>query len=912
MLCQNCRQRPARFYYSQTVNGRKQEMHLCEVCAEAFKAQRGAGNPSFGAGPLDALFEELMHPLLHRNRGQVRVWEQLGDDARRLVEAAGVLAAERGSPDVKPEHLLFAMLDDGESQDLLGHMLGLDPRSLRARLEDLAPAEASETAPSEIALSARLKRVLQIAHQQATAHGARLIGPAHLVAGLVGEGESAAAQLLLEMGRPEAARAAEAGANGQRRQPAPKGEGKLLGQYTRDLTALATMGKLDPVIGREPEIERVVRILSRRTKNNPVLIGEPGVGKTAIAEGLAQRILAGEVPEGLKDTRVLALDLSGMVAGTKYRGEFEERLKGLIDEVKEREGQIILFIDELHTVLGAGGAEGAMDAANMLKPALARGELRAIGATTLDEYRKHIEKDAALERRFQPVLVEEPTAEQSIAILRGLKDLYEAHHAVHIDDAALVAAVELADKYVTDRFLPDKAIDLVDEAAAMTHLASRRQPGRVAEIEQELERARCRKEEAIGKERFEDAQTHKQRCEELEKELAEMVKGWRSETGKVEPTVTVEAIAKVVSEWTGIPANKLVAEERQRLLAMEEHLHTRVIGQETAIRAVSEAVRRARTGMKDARRPIGSFIFLGPTGVGKTELAKALAEYLFNDDDAMVRFDMSEYQEKHTVSRLVGAPPGYVGYEEAGQLTEALRRKPYSVVLFDEIEKAHPDVFNVLLQLLDDGRLTDSKGKTVDCKNTVVIMTSNVGAHRIFELEERGAAWSEIEAAAMEALKAKFRPEFLNRVDETVVFHPLSKAQIGRIVDLMLAHTERKVHAQGYALVLSEAAKQALADAGFDPTFGARPLRRAIAREIETPIARLLLTEDFEPGDRIQVDHLDDAFTFARVGAERRELAGAGAGGGGGGGEASGAAGPAQAPASEAEAEPPQGEDERA
>ena len=896
MLCMNCRQRPARFHYTRTINGQTQEIHLCEVCAEAFKAQGAGGGgglglagAGFGGTGLESIFEELMHPLLHRNRGRVRVWEQLGDDARRLIEAAGVLAAERGGADVRPEHLLLAMLDDPDVERQLVAMLGLDAAALRTRLEALLPAGASEGAPDEIALSARLKRVLQVAHQQASARGARLIGPAHLVLGLVGEGESAAAQLLVELAHPERARG-EAGAQaGPARGGATPAAGAVaedsaLGKYTRDLTGLAEAGKLDPVIGREPEIERTVRILSRRTKNNPVLIGEPGVGKTAIAEGLAQRIVAGDVPEGLKGKRVLSLDLSGMVAGTKYRGEFEERLKGLIDEIQAREGEIVLFIDELHTVLGAGGAEGAMDAANMLKPALARGELRAIGATTLDEFRKHIEKDAALERRFQPVLVEEPTPEQSIAILRGLKDLYEAHHAVRIDDAALVAAVELADKYVTDRFLPDKAIDLIDEAGAMKHLAGRRQPGRVAQLEQELERARCRKEEAIGQERFEEAQAHKRRCDELEQELGGLLKGWREEAGQAEPIVGVEDVAKVVSEWTGIPAQKLVAEERQRLLEMESHLHARVIGQEAAIRAVSEAVRRARTGMKDARRPIGSFIFLGPTGVGKTELAKALAEYLFNDEDAMVRFDMSEYQEKHTVSRLVGAPPGYVGYEEAGQLSEALRRKPYSVVLFDEIEKAHPDVFNILLQLLDDGRLTDAKGKTVDAKNTVVIMTSNVGAPRIFELEEAGAPWKDIEAAAMEALKAKFRPEFLNRVDETVVFHPLSQAQIGQIVDLMLAHTERKVHAQGYGLVLTDAAKQALAEAGFDPTYGARPLRRAIAREIETPIARLLLGEDFAAGDRIRVDHAGDAFVITREAAAQeapRELAGAGGGGGG-------------------------------
>ncbi|HEY9720843.1 MAG TPA: AAA family ATPase, partial [Oscillatoriaceae cyanobacterium] len=553
-------------------------------------------------------------------------------------------------------------------------------------------------------------------------------------------------------------------------------------RYTRDLTALAEEGKLDPVVGRDEEIARVVRILSRRTKNNPVLIGEPGVGKTAIAEGLARLIAQREVPDSLKDKQVLALDLGSLVAGTKHRGEFEERLKGLVDEIRKREGQILLFIDELHTILGAGAAEGAMDAANLLKPMLARGELHAIGATTLDEYRKHIEKDAALERRFQPVLVGEPDTDQAIAILRGLRGAYESHHRVKITDAAIIAAVDLSERYLMDRYLPDKAIDVLDEAAAMQRLASERGDG-LERLEREVERLDREKEAAVRAENYDRADGFKRELEARRTELAESRRAHQREAGANEPTVDYDQIARVVAEWTRIPVQRLMQEERERLMSIEAELHRRVIGQEEAVRAVAEAIRRSRAGMKDPNRPIGSFIFLGPTGVGKTELAKALAEFLFDDEKGLIRFDMSEYQEKHTVSRLVGAPPGYVGYEEAGQLTEAVRRKPYSVLLFDEIEKGHPDVFNILLQILDDGRLTDSKGRVVDFKNTVVIMTSNVGSEYLFDQQQAGLAyggpeWEQAEARAIDALKSAFRPEFLNRVDETIVFHPLGQPEL--------------------------------------------------------------------------------------------------------------------------------------
>ena len=866
MLCTNCHERPASFHYTPTVNGRRQEAHLCAHCASHFKDEQARHAPGFqglglGEMGLDNLIESVFGPRPGRG-ASVNLVDRLTEDARHALEAGAQRAAEAGCAQVSPENVLLALLEEPETAGI-AEQVGLDRDETIDRLEAAMPEPSGERA-DRVTLSPRLKKALQLASDISFSQGRRHIDMTALLSGILTEGESVAAQVLSETTprHPEVLddRRAPAGA----RPAKSKGKEPNLEKFTRDLTELAKAGKLDPVIGRDEEIERVVRILSRRTKNNPVLIGEPGVGKTAIAEGLAQRVIEGEVPEMLKGKRVLSLDLGGMLAGSKYRGEFEERLKGLMDEIKANEGQVVLFIDELHTILGAGAAEGAMDAANMLKPALSRGEIQAVGATTLDEYRKHIEKDAALERRFQPVLVSEPTPEQAIAILKGLKDLYEAHHTVSIEDEAITAAVELSDQYVADRFLPDKAIDLLDEACAMRHLGSRQEPKRVNELAAEIEQLTIGKDVAIQSERYDEAASLKKRIEHAQQELANLRKEWRSEKGKTVPTVRLTDIARVVSEWTGIPADKLVAEEKKRLMQMESHLHRRVIGQEEAIRAVSEAVRRARTGMKDPKRPIGSFIFLGPTGVGKTELAKAVAEYLFNDEDAMLRFDMSEYQEKHTVSRLVGAPPGYVGYEEAGQLTEALRRKPYSVVLFDEIEKAHPDVFNILLQMMDDGRLTDSKGRVVDCKNTVIIMTSNVGAHRIFELEEQGKDWESIKDAAMEALKAGFRPEFLNRVDEIVVFHPLAKPHILEIVDLMLEGTKRKVHAQKLEVSFSEAAKAAIAEKGFDPTYGARPLRRAIQREIETPISHLLLEEEFQPGDRIRVDHADGQFTFFR------------------------------------------------
>jgi ATP-dependent Clp protease ATP-binding subunit ClpC len=630
---------------------------------------------------------------------------------------------------------------------------------------------------------------------------------------------------------------------------------------------MAREGRLDPVIGREDEIETTIEILSRRTKNNPVLIGDPGVGKTAIAEGLAQRIVNGEVPETLAGKRVLALDLSGIVAGTQYRGQFEERLKKVIDEIRDSSEDQIVFIDELHTVVGAGAAEGSMDASNMLKPALARGELHVVGATTIDEYRKNIEKDAALERRFQPVLVGEPSVDDAIEILRGLKDRYEAHHRVKIGEEAIVAAAELSDRYITDRFLPDKAIDLVDQAAARVRLRSKTKPQDTKELEDDLKRLKREKDQAIAAEDFEKAQDLKGSIQELQDRLGAFKGGRQPVAG-----VTAEDVAEVVSRATGIPVSQLTEEERERLLRLEQQLHERVVGQEEAVDAVAESIRRARAGLSDPNRPIGSFLFLGPTGVGKTELARTLAEALFGEEAAMVRIDMSEFQERHTVSRLVGAPPGYVGYEEAGQLTESVRRRPYSVLLLDEIEKAHPDVFNILLQILDDGRLTDGQGRTVDFKQTVIIMTSNLGADRIQAHARRDESFDELKGDMELIPKRSLRPEFINRIDEIIVFRALTKEQTADIAALLLERTERRLKAQDVDVEFTEEAVALLAEEGFDPEFGARPLRRTIQRRVDNHLSRMLLDGSLEPGSKVVVGAEDGGLTFEI--AEREAVAG--------------------------------------
>lgn len=641
-----------------------------------------------------------------------------------------------------------------------------------------------------------------------------------------------------------------------------------LDSLARDLTVVARENRLDPVIGRGKEIQRVIEVLSRRTKNNPVLIGEPGVGKTAIAEGLAQQIVNNEVPETLRDKRVMTLDMGTVVAGTKYRGEFEDRLKKVMDEIRQA-GNIILFIDELHTLIGAGGAEGAIDASNILKPSLARGELQCIGATTLDEYRKYIEKDAALERRFQPIHVDEPSLEESIQILKGLRDRYEAHHRVSITDDAIDAAVKLSDRYITDRFLPDKAIDLIDEAASKVRLRSYTTPPNLKELEVKLEEIRKEKDAAVQSQEFEKAASLRDMEQRLREKLEDTKRQWKEQQGKENSEVTVEDIANVVSTWTRIPVSKLAQTETDKLLNLESILHDRLIGQDEAVVAVAKAVRRARAGLKDPKRPIGSFIFLGPTGVGKTELARALAESMFGDEDAMIRIDMSEYMEKHSTSRLVGSPPGYVGYEEGGQLTEKVRRKPYSVVLLDEVEKAHPDVFNILLQVLEDGRLTDSKGRTVDFRNTIVIMTSNVGAealkrnkHLGFNVQDESRDYSDMKGKVMDELKKAFRPEFLNRIDEIIVFHMLEKKHIQEIVTLMVNQLVNRLKEQEIELHLTEGAISAIADKGFDREYGARPLRRAIQKHVEDRLSEELLKGAIEKGQKVIFDVEGESFVI--------------------------------------------------
>ncbi|MBF6440179.1 ATP-dependent Clp protease ATP-binding subunit [Nocardia cyriacigeorgica] len=772
----------------------------------------------------------------------------LSDNAKQLVATAQAAAKDWRSPEVTPEHLLYAATLVEPTRGILAD-IGHDPDELSMKMRDAVAGHRSGNGNGNgaIALSPAAKRAMRNAQRSAAEAGSSYIGPEHILLGIA-ETETPAAQAMAGAQLP--------GTEGQR----TTSETPTLDEYGRDLTAEARAGKVDPVVGRAEEIEQTVEILSRRRKNNPVLIGDPGVGKTAIVEGLAQRIVNGDVPSTLADRRVVALDVGSLVAGSKYRGEFEERLTKILDEVRAHSDELVVFIDELHTIVGAGsGSEGSMDAGNLLKPALARGELHAIGATTIDEYRRHIEKDAALERRFQPVMVSEPSVADTIEILRGLADVYEEHHQVHYTDESLVAAAELSDRYLTDRFMPDKAIDMIDQAGARVRLRTRTPDPDVREREEEVARLRREKDAAVAAEDYEKAKELKSEIAVAEEQLAD--------AGHTEePQVTVTDIAEVISRQTGIPVSELTTEERQRLLGLEDVLHQRVIGQDEAIVAVAEAVRRARAGLKDPNRPIGSFLFLGPTGVGKTELAKALAEAVFGDEDRLIRFDMSEFQEKHTVSRLVGAPPGYVGYDDAAQLTDKVRRQPYSVILFDEIEKAHPDVFNVLLQLLDDGRVTDSKGRTVDFKNTIVIMTSNIGSDLILSAPDGDL--DSITPTLNERLRSHFRPEFLNRIDDTIVFHRLDQAQIHRIVDLVLDGTRRLLHAQDIDLDVTDPAVDWLAEHGYQPEFGARPLRRTVQKEVDNKLSRLLLDGDLKPGDTVRLDADGGGLQLAAV--ERR------------------------------------------
>jgi ATP-dependent Clp protease ATP-binding subunit ClpC len=764
------------------------------------------------------------------------------------------------------EHILLGLVQEGEgiaAKALYG--LGLSSEKIQIEVENLIGKgqDSSQT----IHYTPRAKKVIELSMDEARKLGHSYVGTEHILLGLIREGEGVAARVLNNLGvslnkaRQQVLQLLGSNDTGNHQGGSTSNANTpTLDSLARDLTAIAREETLDPVIGRSKEIQRVIEVLSRRTKNNPVLIGEPGVGKTAIAEGLAQQIVNNEVPETLRDKRVMTLDMGTVVAGTKYRGEFEDRLKKVMDEIRQA-GNIILFIDELHTLIGAGGAEGAIDASNILKPSLARGELQCIGATTLDEYRKYIEKDAALERRFQPIQVDEPTTEESILILKGLRDRYEAHHRVSITDAAIEAAVKLSDRYISDRFLPDKAIDLMDEAGSKVRLRSYTTPPSLKELEVKLEEIKKEKDAAVQSQEFEKAASLRDSEQRLREKLEETKKSWKEKQGQENSEVTVEDIANVVSSWTRIPVSKLAQTETERLLNLEELLHSRVIGQEEAVNAISKAVRRARAGLKDPKRPIGSFIFLGPTGVGKTELARALAEAMFGDEDAMIRIDMSEYMEKHSTSRLVGSPPGYVGYEEGGQLTEKVRRKPYSVILLDEIEKAHPDVFNILLQVLEDGRLTDSKGRTVDFRNTVLIMTSNVGAEALkrnkylgFNIQDSNHTYQDMKGKVMEELKKAFRPEFLNRVDEIIVFHALEKEQLKKIVSLMSEQLTKRLKEQNIELELTEAAKDKISEKGYDPEYGARPLRRAIQKYVEDRLSEELLKGVILEGQHVVID----------------------------------------------------------
>jgi ATP-dependent Clp protease ATP-binding subunit ClpC len=821
------------------------------------------------------------------------LFERFTDRARRVVVLAQEEARLLNHSYIGTEHILLGLIHEGEGVAAKGlEALGISLEAVRAQVEEII-GQGGSSPSGHIPFTPRAKKVLELSLREALQLGHNYIGTEHILLGLIREGEGVAAQVLVKLGadlgrvRQQVIQLlsgyqgpggkAEGEAPGAKDTPQEKGGSQILDQFGRNLTQLARDKKLDPVIGRQKEMERVMQILSRRTKNNPVLIGEPGVGKTAIVEGLAQKIVANEVPETLTNKQLYTLDLGALVAGSRYRGDFEERLKKVLKEIKTR-GDIILFIDEIHTLVGAGAAEGAIDAASILKPMLARGELQTIGATTLDEFRKHFEKDAALERRFQPVKVDEPSVAHTIEILKGIRDKYETHHRVTITDQALVSAANLADRYISDRFLPDKAIDLIDEAGSRLRIKRMTTPPDLKEIENKINDVQEAKKKAVEEQRFEEAGRLRDQERTLLEERSQKEVDVKAQGIDLFDEVSEESIAEVLSMWTGIPVFKLTEEETAKLLNMEGELHKRIIGQENAIKAVSQSIRRTRAGLKDPKRPSGSFIFLGPTGVGKTELAKTLAEFLFGDENALIALDMSEYMEKHTVSRLVGSPPGYVGYEEGGQLTEAVRRKPFSVVLFDEIEKAHPDVFNTLLQILEEGRLTDAQGRSTDFRNTVLIMTSNLGTQDLrkanvgFGKNDEALSYARMQEKVNEALKVQFKPEFLNRIDEVIVFHELAMAEVVQMVDLMSKRLTGQLEGLGLGFELTEAAKGLLAKRGYDPQLGARPLRRALQRFIEDPLSEKLLLKEFHAGEIIVVGVEDDPdqkdeqrFTFKAV-----------------------------------------------
>lgn len=794
--------------------------------------------------------------------------------AQKVLRLAQEEAIRMKHESIGTEHILLGLIREGGGIAAKAlEAIEVDFETIEEGVGQLVGTGTKDVGPI-VHYTPRAKKVIELSVDESRKLGHSYIGTEHILLALIREGEGIAARVLnnagvsLNKARQQVLQLLGSQTTAANSQAANTStvQTPTLDGLARDLTEVAREGRLDPVIGRSKEITRVIEVLARRTKNNPVLIGEPGVGKTAIAEGLAQQIVNNEVPEILRDKRVMTLDMGTVVAGTKYRGEFEDRMKKVMEEIRQA-GNVILFIDELHTLIGAGGAEGAIDASNILKPSLSRGELQCIGATTLDEYRKYIEKDAALERRFQPIQVDEPTVEESIQILEGLRDRYEAHHRVKITDEALEAAAKMSSRYISDRFLPDKAIDLIDEAGSKVRLRSYTTPPNLKQLEAELEMVQSEKNEAVQNQEFEKAASYRDKEQKMKDELEALQAAWKEKQGKAESKVTAEDIATVVAMWTGIPVSKIAETESAKLLNMEETLHERVIGQSEAVVAISRAIRRARAGLKDPKRPIGSFIFLGPTGVGKTELARALAETMFGDEDAMIRVDMSEYMEKHSTSRLVGSPPGYVGHEEGGQLTELVRRKPYSVVLLDEIEKAHPDVFNMLLQVLDDGRLTDSKGRTVDFRNTVVIMTSNVGAQTLktnryvgFNLQDGEHDYEGMKSTMLEELKKAFRPEFLNRVDEMIVFHALDKTHLRQIVTLMVAELQERLKEQEIELEITDAAKDKITDVGYDPDYGARPLRRALQKHVEDRLSEELLKGTVLTGSKAVIDVEDNEF----------------------------------------------------
>ena len=802
--------------------------------------------------------------------------EKFTEQAQEVMASSQELVRQFQHSQWDVEHILLALLNQkGGLVDEILRQLGIDPALVKEQVNRVLDESPKVTYQNpQVYATPRITQLLQNATAEADRLTDEFVSTEHLLIATVGEREGQAAKILQSFGldQEKIYGVLHDMRGGQRvTDSRPESKYKALEKYSRDLTMLAQEGKLDPVIGRDEDIKRVMQVLIRRTKNNPVVIGEAGVGKTAIAEGLAQKVASDDVPQSLKGRRVIALDMGSLVAGSKFRGEFEERLKAVMDEVRRAQGEIILFIDELHTVVGAGGADGAIDASNMLKPALARGELQCIGATTLDEFRERIEKDSALARRFQPVFLDEPSVEDTIEMLKGLRPRYESHHKIQITDAALVAAAQLSDRYISDRFLPDKAIDLMDEAAAKLRIESESHPPAIKELEQKVRQLADEEDAASQKNDYEQAATLKAQRLSAEKQHNEKRDEWLREK-KITGEVDEEAIAALISKWTGIPVSRMLEGEIEKLVHMEERIHERVIGQEEAVTAISDAVRRARSGLKDPKRPIGSFIFLGPTGVGKTEVARALAEFLFDEEDALVRLDMSEYMEKHTVARLIGAPPGYIGYEEGGQLTEIVRRRPYQVILFDEIEKAHPDVFNVLLQMLEDGRLTDGHGRTVDFKNTVVIMTSNLGSKEFQRSsigfkrgDETKSDQQRKKKAVEDALKQTFRPEFLNRIDDIVIFDELTEQQLHSIVDMMLKELQERLEERKITVTLSPESKSWLAREGFDPMFGARPLRRMIQRAVENPLSKKILQGEFQDGDNIQVELKEDVLVFNKA-----------------------------------------------